>query len=78
VKSTIILVFLLGGLFIASPLYAETLGEVFTEEDQLLYMGYEVMKCYDSQGDFWFATLKKEGKVLATFKRGYNKKEWTN
>jgi hypothetical protein len=65
-------------LFLASPFYAQTLEEVFTEEDRLLYMGYEVMKCYDSQGDFWFATLKKKEKVLATFKRGYNKKEWTN
>jgi len=78
VKSTIILVFLLGGLFLARPFYAQTLREVFTEEDRLLYRGYEVMKCYDSQGDVWFATLKKEGKVLATFKRGCNKKEWTN
>jgi hypothetical protein len=78
VKSTIILVFLLCELFLARPFHAQTLKEVFTEEDRLLYRGYEVIKCYDSPGDFWFAILKKEGKVLATFKRGYNRKEWTD
>jgi hypothetical protein len=76
-KSTIILIFLLCELFIATSLCAQTLEEVFTKEDQLLYRGYEVTKCNDSQGDFWSATLKKDGKVLATFRSGY-KKEWTN
>jgi len=76
-KSTIFLIFLLCELFIATPLCAQTLEEAFTEEDRLLYRGYEMVKCYDSQGDFWFATLNKDGKVLATFKSGWEK-EWTN
>lgn len=77
-KSGIFLAFFLSELFLATPLCAQILDKVFTKEDRLFYLGYEVMKCYDPQDDVWFATLKKEEKVLATFKRGYNKKEWTN
>lgn len=77
-KSSIFLAFFLSELFVITPLCAQTLDQIFTKEEKLLYVGYEVTKCYDSQDDVWFATLKKEGEVLATFKRGYNKKEWTN
>lgn len=77
-KCSSFLVFLLFGLFLPTLLCAQTLDKIFTKEDTLLYRGYEVTRCYDSQDNVWFATLKKEEKVLATFKTGYDKKKWTN
>ena len=74
--SLFLALFLLASL-LATPSGAQTLQEVFTEEDSLPYKGYEITKCCDPQGDVWFAVLKKEGKTLATFKKGF-KKEWTS
>jgi len=76
-KFNIFLVFLLLGLVVAGPLYAQTLNDVFTREDTLVYMGYKVTRSYDSKDNVWLATLKKEEKVLATFKRGGPLKEMT-
>ncbi len=76
-KSAVFQILLLFQLFIVTPLSGQTLGEVFTKDERLLYMGYEVKKCYDPEGDSWFAVLKKGDQVLATFDRGYTK-EWTS
>lgn len=64
-------------MLILTPLFAQTPIGVLTQDDRLLYMGYEVEKRYDPEGDFWFAVLKKGDEVLATFDRGYTK-EWTS
>lgn len=50
-KFGIFLVFLLLGLFIANPLCAQTLNEIFTKEDTLVYMGYiqELFNLNDSR-----------------------------
>ena len=77
-KYRIFVHFVLLGLFITTPLYAETLDSVFTPEDTLSYVGYEVRRCYDFQKGMWFATLEKEGKVLATFKSDGYRKEMNN
>lgn len=62
-------------LFIPLFLHARTLK--FTEEDRLLYKGYEVERFQDSKSGIWVATLKKGGKVIATFDRDGHKEEWT-
>ena len=50
-KFGIFLVFLLLGLFIANPLCAQTLNEIFAKEDTLVYMGYiqELFNLNDSR-----------------------------
>ena len=77
-KYGILVPFVLWGLFITTPLHAKSLDGVFTHEDTLSYVGYEVRRCYDSQKGMWFATLEKEGKVLATFKNDGYRKEMNN
>ncbi|MEW6455861.1 MAG: hypothetical protein AB1410_04000 [Acidobacteriota bacterium] len=65
--------FLLLKIFMDSFLFSQTIDSIFTKEDTLLYKGYEVKKSYDSQKGVWFATLKKDGKIIFTFENGYRK-----
>jgi hypothetical protein len=65
-------------LLAAAPLYTQSLESVFTDEDTLLYKGYEVTRLYDSQNEVWFAILKKADEVITTFTSGGQLKEWTN
>jgi len=76
IKLGIFPVFLSLVLLMVTALNAQNLGDFFTTEDTLRYKNYEITKYYNLEGDFWSATLKKEGKAIATFNKGF-KKEWT-
>ncbi len=57
---------------------ANPLDKIFTKEPRLSYKGYVVERVEQKQEGFWFATLKKGEKVLASFEEGGEQDYWTN
>lgn len=54
------------------------LDKIFTKDDRLAYNGYVIEKSEDKAQGYWFATLKKGGKVAAKFEGGGESKDWTS
>lgn len=73
-KTRLLLVFVSIYFVLTTPLNAQSINTIFTKEDKLLYKGYLIEKLHDPESDTWFALLKKDGKVLSKFDKGWS--EW--
>lgn len=78
-KTARFLILFFGLWFLAAPLHALTLptDKFFTSEDKLTFWEYEISRARDPESGAWTATLKKDGKVIATFEKGGPQKEMT-
>lgn len=61
---------LLFQLFISLPVSAQALDQIFISGDRLTHAGYEVTRAYDPQAQRSTATIRRRGRVLATFNEG--------